>query len=256
MTGAAPRRSRARAPSPTTQRKAAARAALAEALAHEKRVKATRVVQARELRASCKQRRAELTDTRKRKDAELREEKKRRVAELRAAYDQRIRDYGADVRRLRAMLAIACTPDRAGKQLELRQLRAAVERAREERNAAIAAAKKPARGGVRGLNIAERQAHEIAEAQAEFDAPWEKALLESLARRRKIKKTPRRSLAESFNEWLTENAGDAVEFMDEYYQRERPGYEREQRERYELEESLRAARGSWDDGREYDFGGL
>lgn len=244
----APRKGRA--PSPSTLRKAAARAALAEALALEKQTKSTRRIAARDLRERCKARRAELIATRKATQAQLRADKAAAIAELRASWDRRIADHSADVRRARGQLRVACNPDKAPGRAELARLRAAVVRAREEKAAALAAARRPARGNVRGMNVAERQAHEISQAQAEFDQPWERELLEQLARRRKIKATSRRSLAETFNEWLVENSAQASEFADRYYAETAADYDRARAEYDRGDRPLTARELAWE-----DFGG-
>ena len=204
---------RTRQPSPSAARKAAARAALAEARAEEKRVKATRRIEASELRATCKARRGELKEARARNAAARRDARRAALDKLRASWDQKIADYKTDAKRAREMLKTACTPDRARARAELAALRAAVVRAGNERAAAIAAAR---RTKVRGMSIADRQAHAIWEAQAEFRHDWERDLLEQLVLRRQIKATPRRSLAETFNEWMAENTAQVMEYRDAY----------------------------------------
>ena len=204
---------RTRQPSPSAARKAAARAALAEARAEEKRVKTTRKIEASELRSTCKARRVELRDARKRNAASMRDARRAALDELRASWDRRIADYKRDANMARAMLATACKPDKARARAELAALRAAVVRAGNERAAAIAAARK---AKVRGPSIADRQAHAIWEAQAEFRHDWERDLLEQLVLRRQIKATPRRSLAETFNEWMAENTAQVMEYRDAY----------------------------------------
>lgn len=231
-------------PSPSTLRKEAARAAVAAALAHERQVKSTRRIQARELRESCAARRVQLRENRKARVAELRAEKKAAVAELRAVvreqWAKQFARLAEQARRARAELRASCTPDRAAARAELRELRAAVERARAERSAALAAARKPARGGVRAMSVGERRAHQLAEAQQEFHEPWERALLAQLWNRRKLKVTPRRSLAESFNEWISENPGDVFEFADRWYGNTAADYDRQQLAAYELRQANRA----------------
>ena len=227
-----------KSPSPSTLRKEAARAALKEALAEEKRRKATRAIAARELREDCKRRRVDLVKQRKLGNAELRELKKAALAHLRARWDDEIDSYRVGINQQRVRLRERCNPDKAPIRAELKRLRAAVERARAEKAAAIAAARKPSRG-VRAMNVAERRAHELAQAQQEFHEPWERELLADLFYRRKIKATPRRSLAETFNEWISENSGDVLDFADRYYARQAADYDKQQLAAYELREMPR-----------------
>ena len=238
---------RTRQPSPSAARKAAARAALTEARAEEKRVKATRKIEASELRATCKARRGELKEARARNAAAMRDARRAAIEKLRASWDRRIADYKRDAANARAMLATACTPDKARARAELAALRGAVVRAGNERAAAIAAAR---RTKVRGMSIADRQAHAIWEAQAEFRHDWERDLLEQLVLRRRIKAKPRASLAEVFNEWMHENTAQVLEYRNAYDEAavERMVQSEDTRYQPTAEDFAAARAGDWDFG--------
>jgi hypothetical protein len=239
---------RTRQPSPSAARKAAARAALAEARAEEKRVKATRKIEASELRATCKARRVELKESRKRNGAAMRDARRAAIEELRASWDRRIADYKRDAANARAMLSGACKPDKTRARAELVALRGVIARAGNERAAAIAAARK---AKVRGPSIADRQAHAIWEAQAEFRHDWERDLLEQLVLRRQIKAKPRASLAEVFNEWMAENTAQTMEYRNAYDEAAVEAMVRSEDTRYQpTAANFAAARAS-----DWDFGG-
>lgn len=147
-------------------------------------------LEARDLRASCKVRRVELRD-------------RRRVELERAKLNARalVERARSELMRARDNLRAACKPDKESARATVERARRLLDEARE-----IQRSHAPrARAALRGLSAAERRAHELDEARAELADPDELAYFDDLVRRRKLRRRPRESMAESFLHELHEH---------------------------------------------------
>lgn len=216
-------------------KRASARIAAAEAKATRARVR----IEAAELRDRCKVRRIELRAARRAALVRLREERAAARVALREQYRRAIEDARADADRARAALRGACASDAAALRREVAEAQIRARAARVDYRDALAELRgnKPRR-----MNIAERRAHELNQAEHDFPEPWERALLAKLYRAGKVKASARRSLSEAFAEWMHDHSADAATFRADFYEREADElYQRETERERELAERAPSA---------------
>lgn len=163
---------------------------------------------------------------------------KERARELRRELIERHRAERASLRlelsAARRALRTATIDARAALAANVRDLEQRVRRAADD--LAWVSKRKVVRGH-RGLTAAEAREHERTTTRAELTHEWERELFDSLYNANRIRGTERRSLGESFAEWMHDHSADV------WAARERHAAERlEQLEREEHAAS-RSARG-------------